>query len=121
MVTGGSPGPSGRSPRAAEGLCMRTGDAGDLQKSSGRVVCSQKQPGAKAQPWGELDITLLPSFITGEWEAGEESLKSHVEKKGQLEDELFFDPELSLWATLSICLKPVVKFSMPQFPLLSLI
>lgn len=103
MVTGGSPGPSGRSPRTAEGLCMRTGDAGDLQKSSGRVVCSQKQPGAKGQPWGELDITLPPSLITGEWEVGEESLKSHVEKKRQLEDELFFDPELPLHLLKACC------------------
>lgn len=51
--------------------------------------CSQKRLGAKGQPWGELDVKLPPSLIAGEWETGEESLKSHVEKKGQLEDELF--------------------------------
>ena len=34
------------------------------------VVCSQKHPGAKGQPWGELNITLPPSLIAREWETG---------------------------------------------------
>lgn len=66
-------------------------------------VCSQKHLGAKGQPWGELCITLPPSLIAGEWEIGEESLKSHVEKKGQLEDELSFVPELLLRLSEACC------------------
>lgn len=58
---------------------------------------------AKGQPWDKLDIKLSSSLNPGEWKRGRKSLQNHVEKQGQLEDELSFIPELLLHLPEACC------------------
>lgn len=71
-VTRGSPGPRGEGDVGCRGVVhpwdatWAAGRIGDPHEPAG-WVCSQKQPGAKGQPWGELGITPSPSQESGKW------------------------------------------------------
>jgi len=92
MVTRGSPGPRGRSHelqrgRASPGCHL---DCSEVWGCWGSAKVFSGGGSALKSTWES------PSLPVGGWEMREESLKSCMEKKGQLEDEPHFVLELLL-------------------------